>query len=416
MLKPGDVVRFRRTAEGGWRLAQIPEAQGAFVSIDPFDGAIVALNGGFDFFLNNFNRATQARNRQPGSSFKPFVYSAAFENGFTPATVVLDAPPDVGYQQTLERVWRPENFGGKYFGPSRLREALYESMNAVSIRILQSMGVPAAVKHVKRFGFDDAAVPNDLALALGAGGVAPVSLAAGYGTFANGGYKVTPYFIDRVTTADGEVLYESTPLICPECNTPPETPVQLEPATPELVSDVTELYPKQRAAPRVISPQNAFLVSDMLKDVVTRGSGTRALTLGRKDLAGKTGTTNEGRDTWFVGFNANLVGAAWVGFDQFRPLGGTEQGGRTAIPMWIDFMREALAGTAERLPTRPPGIVEYRINPTTGLIAGDGTFDSIFEKFDIDHLPDREENTGFVAPLDALDPGAGARPAGEPIF
>ena len=415
VLKPGDVVRFRRTAEGGWRLAQIPEAQGAFVSIDPFDGAIVALNGGFDFFLNNFNRATQAR-RQPGSSFKPFVYSAAFENGFTPATVVLDAPPDVGYQQTLERVWRPENFGGKYFGPSRLREALYESMNAVSIRILQSMGVPAAVKHVKRFGFDDAAVPNDLALALGAGSVAPVSLAAGYGTFANGGYKVTPYFIDRVTTADGEVLYESKPLVCPECNTPPETPVQLEPATPELVSDITELYPKQRAAPRVISPQNAFLVSDMLKDVVTRGSGTRALTLGRKDLAGKTGTTNEGRDTWFVGFNANLVGAAWVGFDQFRPLGGAEQGGRTAIPMWIDFMREALAGTAERLPARPPGIVEYRINPTTGLIAGDGTFDSIFEKFDIDHLPDREENTGFVAPLDALDPGAGARPAGEPIF
>ena len=177
VLKPGDVVRFRRTAEGGWRLAQIPEAQGAFVSIDPFDGAIVALNGGFDFFLNNFNRATQAR-RQPGSSFKPFVYSAAFENGFTPATVVLDAPPDVGYQPTLERVWRPENFGGKYFGPSRLREALYESMNAVSIRMLQSMGVPAAVSHVKRFGFDDAAVPNDLSLALGAGSVAPVSLAA----------------------------------------------------------------------------------------------------------------------------------------------------------------------------------------------------------------------------------------------
>src|SRR5688572_8777401 len=214
VLKPGDVVRFRRTAEGGWRLAQIPEAQGAFVSIDPFDGAIVALNGGFDFFLNNFNRATQAR-RQPGSSFKPFVYSAAFENGFTPATVVLDAPPDVGgYDPTLERVWRPENFGGKYFGPSRLREALYESMNAVSIKLVQSTGVPAAVQHVKRFGFDDAAVPKDLSLALGAGNVAPVAVAAGYATFANGGYKVTPYFIDRVTTADGEVLYESKPLLC----------------------------------------------------------------------------------------------------------------------------------------------------------------------------------------------------------
>jgi penicillin-binding protein 1A len=416
VLERGDVVHFRRTAEGGWRLAQIPEAQGAFASIDPLDGAIVALNGGFDFFLNNFNRATQAQ-RQPGSSFKPFVYSAAFENGFTPATIVLDAPPDVGYQPTLERVWRPENFGGKYYGPSRLREALRESMNAVSIRMLQSMGVPAAVSHVRRFGFDDVAVPNDLSLALGAGGVAPVNLAAGYATFANGGYKVTPYFIDRVTTADGELLYETKPLICPECNTPPETPVQLEPPAPELVSDITELYPKQRAAPRIISPQNAYLISDMLQDVVRRGTAaSRAVVLGRRDLAGKTGTTNEGRDTWFVGFNANIVGAAWVGFDTNRPLGGYEQGARTALPMWVDFMREALAGTAERSPKRPAGIVEYRINPTTGLIAGDGTANSIFEKFDIDHLPEREQNAGFVAPLDSGDQGVVTSSAGEPIF
>jgi penicillin-binding protein 1A len=179
VLHAGDVVTFRRTAEGGWRLAQIPEVQGAFASIDPFDGAVVALNGGFDFFLSNFNRATQAK-RQPGSSFKPFVYSAALENGFTPATVVNDAPPDVGYQATLERVWRPENFGGKYYGPSRLREALLNSMNAVSIRILQAMGVPRAVEHVKSFGFDDVAVPANLSLALGAGGVAPLDLAIGY--------------------------------------------------------------------------------------------------------------------------------------------------------------------------------------------------------------------------------------------
>jgi penicillin-binding protein 1A len=421
VLKPGDVVRFRRTAEGGWRLAQLPEAQGAFVSIDPFDGAIVALNGGLDFFLNNFNRATQAR-RQPGSSFKPFVYSAAFENGFTPASVLLDAPPDTGgYQKDLERVWRPENFGGKYYGPSRLREALRESMNAVSIRMLQIMGVPVAVAHVKRFGFDDTAVPNDLSLALGSGGVAPVSLAAGYATFANGGYKVTAYFIDRVTTADGEVLYESKPLICPDCNTPPETPVQLEPPAPELVSDITELYPKQRAAPRIISPQNAYLISDMLQYVVRYGTGRRARAqLGRDDLAGKTGTTNEGRDTWFVAFNGNIVGAAWVGFDTNRPLGstelGAEQGAQTALPMWVAFMREALAGTAERPPKRPPGIVEYRINPRTGLIAGDGTPDSIFEKFDIDHVPDREPDSVFAAPLDSLDPAAPPRPAGEPIF
>jgi penicillin-binding protein 1A len=414
VLKTGDVVRFRRTAEGVWRLAQIPEAQGAFVAVDPFDGAIVALNGGLDFFLNNFNRATQAR-RQPGSAFKPFIYSAAFENGFTPATVVLDAPPDVGYQAELERVWRPENFNGKYYGPSRLREALLESMNAVSIRILQSMGVPAAVSHVKRFGFDDDAVPRDLSLALGAGGVAPVTVAGAYATFANGGYKVTPYFIDRVVTAEGEVLYETKPLYCPDCNTPPETPVQLAPTEPELVADATELYPQQRAAPRIISPQNAYLISDMLWDVVRRGTGAQAkVQLQRNDLAGKTGTTNDGRDLWFVGFNANIVGASWVGFDQFRPLGAYEQGSRAAMPMWVGFMREALAATAERRPKRPPGIVEYRINPETGLIAGDGAPNSIFEKFDIDHLPEREEG-GFSAPHEALDAGAPSQPASDPF-
>jgi penicillin-binding protein 1A len=414
-LQPGDIVRFRRTAEGGWRLAQIPEAQGAFVSIDPFDGAIVAINGGFDFFLNNFNRATQAE-RQPGSSFKPFVYSAAFENGFTPATVVLDAPPDVGYQATLERVWRPENFGGKYFGPVRLREALKESLNAVSIRVLQSVGMPAAVGHVKRFGFGDTAVPNDLSLALGAGGVAPVTLATAYAPFANGGYKVTSYFIDRVVTADGDILYETKPVICAACNTPPDTPVEPELARPELVSDATELYPKQRAAPRVISPQNSYLISDMLRDVVNRGTAFSARReLERSDLAGKTGTTNDGRDLWFVGFNANIIGAAWVGFDTFRPLGVNEQGGRTALPMWIDFMREALKGTPERLPKRPPGIVEYRINPVTGLIADDRARDTLFEKFDIDHVPDREEG-GYIAPLDGLDAGSGSRPAGNPFL
>jgi penicillin-binding protein 1A len=414
VLAVGDIVRFRRMPEGGWRLAQIPEVQGAFVSIDPQDGAIVALNGGFDFFLNNFNRATQAE-RQPGSSFKPFVYSAAFEQGFTPATVVLDAPVDVGYQPSLERVWRPENFGGKYFGESRLREALFESMNSVSIKILHRITVPVAVDHVKRFGFDGVAVPNDLTLALGTGGVAPVKLAAAYAAFANGGYKVTPYFIDRVVTADGEVLFESKPLLCPECNTPPETPPRAEPPL-ELVSDITELYPEQRAAPRIISPQNAYLISDMLVDVVRFGSGNMARReLGRNDLAGKTGTTNDGRDTWFVGFNADVVAAAWVGFDDGdRPLGGNEQGGVTAIPMWINFMREALDGMPEHLPKRPPGIVEYRIDSETGRVACDGAPNTIFEKFDVKHPPEREE-CGFTSPLDSLDPRAPVGPAKNPF-
>jgi penicillin-binding protein 1A len=418
VLRPGDVVRFRRSAEGRWRLAQIPEAQGAFVAIDPFDGAIVALTGGFDFFLSNYNRATQAR-RQPGSSFKPFVYSAAFENGFTPATVLTDAPLDLGYQPALERVWRPENFKGVYFGPSRLREALLDSMNSVSVRVLQAIGVPAAVEHVKRFGFDDTAVPRDLSLALGSGGIAPVDLAAAYATFANGGYRVDHHFIERVTTAEGELIYATRPAICAECNTPPETPPPVDAEAEELVADATDLYPRQHAAERVISARNAFLITDMMRDNVVRGSGARARReLGRNDLAGKTGTTNEGRDTWFVGFNGSVVGAAWVGFDdQNRPLGPSEQGSYTALPMWIGFMREALAGTPERLLTRPPGIVEYRIDPATGRIASDRRSDSIFEKFDIDHLPEREPDTLFSEPLNALEPGAESRPSsGEPIF
>ena len=415
VLKAGDVVRFRRTAEGGWRLAQLPEAQGAFVAVDPFDGAIVALNGGLDFFLNNFNRATQAR-RQPGSSFKPFVYSAAFENGYTTATVELDAPVDVGYQAELERVWRPENFNGQYFGPSRLREALIKSMNSVTIRMTQKIGVPTVRSHVKRFGFDDEAAPNDLSLALGTGVVSPLSIAAGYATFANGGYKVTPYFIDRVVTADGEVLYAAQPLYCPECNTPPETPVQLEPEEPELVADAVELYPKPRAAPRIISPQNAYLIGDMMWDNVRRGSGAAARRdLGRNDLAGKTGTTNDGRDLWFVGFNANIVGASWVGFDQNRPLGRYEQGASAALPMWIGFMREALSGTTEQRPKRPRGIVEFRINPETGLIADDRTPNTVFEKFDIDHVPDREEGL-LSGPFDVSDSGGETRPASDPFL
>ena len=416
VLHPGDVVRLRRTAEGGWRLAQIPEVQGAFVSLDPLDGAIVALNGGFDFFLNNFNRATQSR-RQPGSSFKPFVYSAGLEYGFTPATIVVDAPPDIGYQAALERVWRPENFGGKYNGETRLRVALQESMNAVSIKVLQRIGVPQAVEHVKRFGFTGVAVPENLSLALGAGGVAPLELVTGYAVFANGGYRVEPYFIDRVTSADGELLYAAEPTICPDCNTPPETVVAPEPETPELITKVTELFPPQRAAPRAISPQNAYLITDMLQDVVRAGTGNRARReLGRNDMAGKTGTTNEGRDTWFVGFTADIVGAAWVGFDQDRLLGGNEQGGVTAIPMWIGFMREALGGLPEHTLPRPPGIVEYRINPLNGLIAGDDSANSIFEKFDIDNVPEREPDTGFSSPFGVLTPGTPRGLPGDQIF
>jgi len=276
--------------------------------------------------------------------------------------------------------------------------------------------VPTAVEHVHRFGFDDTAVPENLSLALGAGGVAPLDLIAGYAVFANGGYRVTPYFIDRVTMSNGELLYSAHPQTCAECNTPKETPgPPSEPPTPELVSDVAQLYPAQLAAPRAISPQNAYLMTDMMKDVVKTGTGARAgRELKRGDMAGKTGTTNEGRDTWFVGFNSDVVSAVWVGFDQDRSLGGTEQGGRTALPMWIDYMREALANEPVHTLARPVGIVEYRINPTSGLIANDATRDTAFEQFDIDNVPAREPEQGFVTP-DSTTPTTPAR-AGDPLF
>jgi penicillin-binding protein 1A len=416
VLRPGDVVRFRRTPDGAWRLAQIPEVQGAFVSVDPLDGAVVALNGGFDFFLSKYNRAIQSK-RQPGSAFKPFVYSAALENGFTPATIVNDAPPVIDYQATLERVWKPENFGGKYNGETRLRVALRESMNAVSIRVMQAMGVPQTVRHVRGFGFDDVAVPNNLSLALGAGGVAPLDLATGYATFANGGFRVQHYFIDRVTTADGELVYAAKPAFCAECNTPPLTENINAEDPPMLMTDIAQLYAPLRAAPRAISPQNAYLITDMLQDVVRTGTGAAARrALERDDMAGKTGTTNEGRDTWFVGFNADGIGAAWVGFDQDRPLGGNEQGGVTAIPMWIGFMREALRGMPEHSLRRPAGIIDYRINPQNGLIANDATPGSIFEKFDIDNIPEREPDSRFSNPFNPIGPGSQAPSAESSIF
>jgi penicillin-binding protein 1A len=417
VLAPGDVVRLRRDAQGRWRLAQIPEVQGALASVDPQDGSVVALTGGYDFYLSNYNRATQAK-RQPGSSFKPFVYSAALANGFTPASIVNDSPPDVGYQAELERVWRPENFGGEYFGLVSVRFALQKSLNAVSIRLMQKVGVPTVVDYVHRFGFDDDAVPNNLALALGAGGVAPLDLVTGYATFANGGYRVEHHFIDRIEAPDGEVLFEAHPsFVCVDCGKPPVPEGAAGPEPPKLIDSPEQLYPPLRVAPQVITPQNAYLMNDLLQGVVRSGTGAAARrALERDDLAGKTGTTNDGRDTWFVGFNADVVAAVWVGFDQDRPLGGREQGGVTAIPMWIDYMREALKQMPEHTMARPPGIIEYRINPQNGMIASDATRDTVFEKFDIDHLPEREPDPAYVESLDPSVPESPQRSSTGSIF
>ena len=435
-LAPGDVVRFRVLADGTLRLAQLPDVQGAFVALDPRDGAVAALVGGFDYSLSNYNRATQAL-RQPGSAFKPFVYSAAFEHGFNAATIINDAPLMLPSAQ-LEAVWRPGNYTDVFHGEVRLREALNESMNLAAIRTLRDVGIGNTIRHLRKFGFDERALPADPTLALGAGGISPLNLAKGYAVFANGGHRIEPYFIERIETADGDVLYPirpaGPPVVCTplpsviadavdqcddtgedglEARAPPAAP--RPPALPALAASVAELYPEIRRAQRVIEPQNAYLITDIMKDVVRTGSGRRARSLGRADLAGKTGTTNDARDAWFAGFNADIVATAWVGFDaDDRPLGRSEQGGVTAIPMWISFMTEALAGLPEHALRRPPGIVEVRIDRSSGLIASDANPDAIFEKFRIGHLPDRESDAAYgrIGTDGSLGPGTQS----EPIF
>jgi penicillin-binding protein 1A len=416
VVAPGDVVYVVTDSKGAAQIAQIPEAQSALVALNPNDGGIASLVGGFDYFANKFNRAIQAK-RLPGSGFKPFLYSAALENGFTPASVLLDAPI-VLEGDGLETSWRPENHGNRFFGPTRLRVALYKSRNLVSIRLLRSMGTAAAIDYITRFGFDKKDLPNNLTLALGTVQATPLQIATGYATFANGGYKVEPYFIDRIENAAGEVVYRATPrIVCREC----ESSVSLNDfvnagSGPERLGEADSLrggrgpLPPAQIAERVVSEQNAWLMTDMMMDVIRRGTGVRALALGRSDIAGKTGTTNQSKDTWFNGFTQNLVGTVWVGFDQERSLGELEEGARTALPIWIQFMREALKGVSEQRRPMPDGLVTLRISPDTGMLASGENPDAILETFMTDHLPAASESGGPASsgPADAS--------GGEPIF
>ncbi len=392
VLAPGDIIEIIRTVDGGWTLGQTPDAQAAIVALDPMDGAIAALSGGYDFLASKYNRVTQAR-RQPGSSFKPFIYSAALENGFTAATIVNDAPV-VFEDDTLEDTWRPENYSQRFYGPTRLREALVRSRNLVSIRVLRQVGIRPAIEHIRKFGIPAAAMPRDLSLALGSISLAPLDIADAYTVFANGGYRVPAYFIQSVRDSQGEVIEEADPLIaCAICqDESPQVAAQPEPPIPgEEGADDRYLLDIAYAEP-VITRQNAFLIADMMRDVIRRGTGRRAMSLGRSDLSGKTGTTNDRRDAWFSGFNADLVATVWVGFDQEQPLGAREEGSRTALPIWIDFMGEALKGSAEHVPPKPTGLVTVRISPETGLLARSDDGSAIFETFRVDHVPEAGED------------------------
>jgi penicillin-binding protein 1A len=427
VINPGDVVLIMPTAAGTWALAQEPQAQSALVALDPSDGSVAGLVGGFDFAISKYNRATQAF-RQPGSAFKPFIYSAALEHGNTVATVILDAPIVISSSE-LEAVWRPINYSGRFYGPTRLRDALVRSMNLVSVRLLLfETGFGNAINHIAKFGFGDAALIRNGSLALGGGNASPLDMAQGYAVFANGGHSVSPHVIDAIYGPDGETLYRADPLVvCTACEAEPEpdriiefdedgNPIEEFPL--EQMADVAlefqpdasldpALFETVNAAPRAISAQNAFLIQDLMRDVIRRGTGRRALTLGRRDLSGKTGTSNDQRDAWFGGFNGDLATVVWVGYDDSLPLGPGEEGSRTALPIWIEFMRLALKGVPENQMPMPDGIVSVRIDPATGCPARAGQRNTIFEYFREGHVPvceDVEELPDLFNDASGTDP------------
>jgi penicillin-binding protein 1A len=389
VLKVGDIIYLEDTSSSEqngetasrWRLAQVPQVAGAIVALRPSDGAILALTGGFDFYESKFNRVVQAE-RQPGSSIKPFIYTAALDKGFTAASTVSGAPIVVE-DATLEDEWRPEDYSRQFFGPTRLRKALTLSLNLVSVRLLRAIGPAYAAEYLERFGFDSAKLPRNLSLALGTASATPLQMARAYTIFANGGYRIEPYVIRQVEDAEKRVLEQARPaVVCPECletaatpsvaRGPRRDPAEVQdariPRTPGMAgSGLDSVGENTRViAPRVLEPPLAFVMTSIMRDVIRAGTGRAALELGRKDLAGKTGTTNEYRDAWFSGFNADLVVTAWVGFDQPASLGRAETGGRAALPIWIDFMRVALDGAPERPLDPPPGIVKLMVNSETG--------------------------------------------------
>ena len=412
IMVQGDIIRARLHNDGQWKLGQLPEVESALISLDPSNGDIRALVGGYDFARSKYNRITQGR-RQPGSSFKPFIYSAALERGFTVASLVNDAPI-VFEDSELERTWKPENFSQKFYGPTRLREAMVNSRNLVSIRLLREIGIEYARDYTERFGFNRNDMPANLSMALGSASLSPLSMARAYAVFANGGYLVTPQFIRRITDSDGNIVFETLPsVICDDCEeeaaSEPELQV-VEKAEPEfrpLDISTGEMQPDDTAgfrrkdtprlktegalAQQVITPQNAYLVRSMMMDVVRRGTGVRAMQLGRKDLAGKTGTTNEQRDAWFSGYNSHLVTSVWVGFDNHEPLGRRELGGRAALPVWMDYMAVALEGVEDKPPLMPEGLAQAKIDPETGMLARLDNPDAIMEIFQAGRLPPMQE-------------------------
>lgn len=355
ILRIGDVIYVAQQANREWLLTQVPQVEAALSAINPNNGAILALVGGFDYERNSFNRATQA-SRQPGSSFKPFIYAIALDNNFTPASIINDAP--IMQDDPNADEWRPTNYTKEFYGPTRLRSALIYTRNLVSIRLLQTIGIQKAIESLINMGFESNSLPRGLSLALGTNNISPLNLTAAYAIFPNGGYRPTPYFVTQILDSQNNVIYTATPTII----------ANLDPATP-----------------RVVSAQTSYLMTSMMQDVIKEGSGRLALQLGRKDLAGKTGTTNDYMDGWFAGYNRDIVATAWIGYDEPQSL--KEYSRTTALPIWTYFMEKALQGKPEHMQPQPPGLVTVRIDPVTGLLARPGQTDAIYETFTEESAP-----------------------------
>lgn len=368
LFKKGDVIYVKNKSNQYWLLTQIPQVEGALISLDANNGAIKALVGGFSFNQSKFNRATQAL-RQAGSNFKPFIYSAALNHGFLPSSIVEDAPLELTGGNG--HPWKPQNSDGKFLGPIRLREALYKSRNLVSIRLLQSISIPTTIDYIARFGFEKSNIPNEFSLALGTASVTPLSIATGYAAFANGGYKISPYFIDRIIDLNkNEFFHEAPATVIDYCDG--KAPCSLR---------QKNILPIKNIAPRIIEARNAYMMNNMLSDVIRLGTATKAKSLGRSDLAGKTGTTNDQKDNWFSGFNRDLVTTVWVGFDNPKSLGSKEFGATTALPIWMEYMEQALQNQPEKIMPQPEGLTMAKIDPLTGLLSSANQPNAIFELF-----------------------------------
>ena len=438
VIQVGQIIRVTEEKDH-WALAQKPLAQSGMVSFNPNNGALLALVGGFDFHSSKFNRAVQG-GRQAGSSFKPFIYSAALAKGMTPATLINDAPV-VFEDSSLESTWRPENSGGKFYGPTRLRQALYKSRNLVSIRVLRQIGIRHTIDYASQFGFDPAKLPDNLSLALGSAAFTPWEIASAYAVLANGGYQLEHWYIERIEDNEGKILFEANPMVicdeaCEQKRAEEKAQQEALASQPEQQMEFSELLAQEaqsgqasetdtettkesttadeekpiRYAERVQDKRINFLITSMMQDVIKRGTGVKARALNRSDIAGKTGTTNDQKDAWFSGFNPDVVASVWVGFDQPRNLGRGEYGGTAALPIWMDYMQTALKNSPQQSLRIPDGIATVRIDPETGKRAKPGQPNAIFEYFREENVPAQEVDDDMVNPHS----GSGALP--EQLF